>query len=263
MPKKFNPALKERAVRFPHRSGPAEPTRARSPSPFRSLALTTSQALDTEPSSGACSATNRPGATSEDNVAVRDLKAKVRRLEEEKRDPAFCGDFLRGGARRGQDDAPGPAPRSGRAGRGVDETRVARRRRGRPDQDAARPGGPDTGPGLRARAAYWSDADRRTLLAKFGLVGDHVARPAATLSPGERTRGALALLRARGVNLLVLDEPTNHLDLPAIEQLEQALESLYGTILLVTHDRRMLETVPLTRRWEVNGGRVTEVLPGE
>lgn len=99
MPKKFDPALKERAVRFPHRSGPAGPTRARSPSRFRTLALTTSQALDTEPSSGACSATNRPGATSEDNVAVRDLKAKVRRLEEEKRDPAFCGDFLRGGAR--------------------------------------------------------------------------------------------------------------------------------------------------------------------
>jgi ATPase subunit of ABC transporter with duplicated ATPase domains len=56
----------------------------------------------------------------------------------------------------------------------------------------------------------WTDADRRTLLAKFGLVGDHVARPARSLSPGERTRAALALLQARGVNLLVLDEPTNH-----------------------------------------------------
>ena len=109
----------------------------------------------------------------------------------------------------------------------------------------------------------WSDADRRTLLAKFGLVGDHIARPASSLSPGERTRGALALLQARGVNLLVLDEPTNHLDLPAIEQLEQALESFDGTILLVTHDRRMLEKVRLTRRWEVDGGRVTEVLPGD
>ena len=65
-------------------------------------------------------------------------------------------------------------------------------------------------------------------------------RPAATLSPGERTRAALALLQARGVNLLVLDEPTNHLDLPAIEQLESALASYPGTLLLVTHDRRML-----------------------
>ena len=53
----------------------------------------------------------------------------------------------------------------------------------------------------------WPDADVRTLLAKFGLKSDHVARPSASLSPGERTRAALALLQARGVNLLVLDEP--------------------------------------------------------
>lgn len=105
----------------------------------------------------------------------------------------------------------------------------------------------------------WSTADVRTLLAKFGLGTHHVDRPAASQSPGERTRAALALLQARGVNLLVLDEPTNHLDLPAIEQLEQALDSFEGTILLVTHDRRMLETVRLTRRWHVEDGRVTEV----
>ena len=61
----------------------------------------------------------------------------------------------------------------------------------------------------------WPDAEVRTLLAKFGLGSDHVERPADSLSPGERTRAALALLQARGVNLLVLDEPTNHLDLPA------------------------------------------------
>ena len=69
------------------------------------------------------------------------------------------------------------------------------------------------------------------------------APAAATLSPGERTRAALALLQARGVNLLVLDEPTNHLDLPAIEQLESALACYAGTLLLVTHDRRMLRAV--------------------
>ncbi|WP_226344510.1 ABC-F family ATP-binding cassette domain-containing protein [Agilicoccus flavus] len=107
----------------------------------------------------------------------------------------------------------------------------------------------------------WSDADVRTLLAKFGLKGDHVDRPAASLSPGERTRAALALLQARGTNLLVLDEPTNHLDLPAIEQLESALESFDGTLLLVTHDRRMLESVRLTRRLHVEGGTVTEIEP--
>ena len=105
----------------------------------------------------------------------------------------------------------------------------------------------------------WTTADVRTLLAKFGLGTHHVDRPAASQSPGERTRAALALLQARGVNLLVLDEPTNHLDLPAIEQLESALDSFDGTILLVTHDRRMLETVRLTRRWDVDNGQVTEV----
>ncbi|MEU3352378.1 ABC-F family ATP-binding cassette domain-containing protein [Streptomyces sp. NPDC037389] len=100
--------------------------------------------------------------------------------------------------------------------------------------------------------------DVRTLLAKFGLKAAHVLRPAVTLSPGERTRAALALLQARGVNLLVLDEPTNHLDLPAIEQLESALASYDGTLLLVTHDRRMLDAVHTTRRLEVADGRVSE-----
>ncbi|MEU7879296.1 ABC-F family ATP-binding cassette domain-containing protein [Microbispora bryophytorum] len=101
-------------------------------------------------------------------------------------------------------------------------------------------------------------AEVRTVLAKFGLRAGHVLRPAATLSPGERTRAALALLQARGVNLLVLDEPTNHLDLPAIEQLESALDSYTGTLLLVTHDRRMLKAVHTTRRVVVEAGRIRE-----
>ncbi|MFC9254321.1 ABC-F family ATP-binding cassette domain-containing protein [Amycolatopsis thailandensis] len=104
-----------------------------------------------------------------------------------------------------------------------------------------------------------ADADVRTLLAKYGLKAAHVLRSAATLSPGERTRSALALLQARGVNLLVLDEPTNHLDLPAIEQLESALSDYPGTLLLVTHDRRMLDAVATTRRLEVADGKVTEL----
>ncbi|WP_432900826.1 ABC-F family ATP-binding cassette domain-containing protein [Micromonospora matsumotoense] len=101
-------------------------------------------------------------------------------------------------------------------------------------------------------------ADARTLLAKFGLRAAHVLRPAATLSPGERTRAALALLQGRGVNLLVLDEPTNHLDLAAIEQLESALAGYPGTLLLVTHDRRMLEAVSVDRRLRVDAGRIAE-----
>jgi ATPase subunit of ABC transporter with duplicated ATPase domains len=100
-------------------------------------------------------------------------------------------------------------------------------------------------------------ADVRTTLAKFGLGADHVLRPAGTLSPGERTRAALALLQARGVNLLVLDEPTNHLDLPAIEQLESALDSYPATVLLVTHDRQMLDAVRITRHVQVEGGQVS------
>ena len=105
----------------------------------------------------------------------------------------------------------------------------------------------------------WSPADVRTLLAKFALGGEHALRRADTLSPGERTRAGLALLQARGVNLLVLDEPTNHLDLPAIEQLEQALDSYAGTLLLVTHDRRMLDAVRSTRRLVVADGLVREL----
>ncbi|MBM7519886.1 ABC-F family ATP-binding cassette domain-containing protein [Nocardioides nitrophenolicus] len=102
-------------------------------------------------------------------------------------------------------------------------------------------------------------ADVRTLLAKFGLKADQVTSLVGRLSPGERTRAAMALLQARGVNLLVLDEPTNHLDLPAIEQLEQALASYDGALLLVSHDRRLLDNVRLDQRWQVEDGRVTAV----
>jgi ATPase subunit of ABC transporter with duplicated ATPase domains len=121
-----------------------------------------------------------------------------------------------------------------------------------------------TGPGrlverFERRVPSWPTADVRTLLAKFGLRADHVEREVDDLSPGERTRAGLALLQACGTNVLVLDEPTNHLDLPAIEQLEQALESYDGALLLVTHDRRMLQNVRLDRTWRVDRGRVTEL----
>jgi ATPase subunit of ABC transporter with duplicated ATPase domains len=111
---------------------------------------------------------------------------------------------------------------------------------------------------FEAQIPDWAPTDLRTLLAKFGLAAAHVRRPAASLSPGERTRAALALLQARGVNLLVLDEPTNHLDLPAIEQLEAALADYPGTLLLVTHDRRMLDAVHTNRHLHVADGTVTD-----
>ncbi len=109
--------------------------------------------------------------------------------------------------------------------------------------------------------------DARSLLAKFGLESDAVARDARSLSPGERTRASLALLMAGASNWLVLDEPTNHLDLPAIEQLESALDTFDGTLLLVTHDRRLLEAVKLDRTIELGAGSpgmsLIDVLPHE
>ena len=112
------------------------------------------------------------------------------------------------------------------------------------------------GDAFEAAVPELTQAEVRTLLAKFGLKADQVTSEVGRLSPGERTRAAMALLQARGVNLLVLDEPTNHLDLPAIQQLEEALASYDGALLLVSHDRRLLENVRLDQRWEVDAGRV-------
>ena len=90
--------------------------------------------------------------------------------------------------------------------------------------------------------------EARSLLAKFGLRAAAALAGRPSLSPGERTRAELAGFVAAGVNFLVLDEPTNHLDLPAIEQLESALAQYDGTLLLVSHDRRLLEAVEVSRR---------------
>jgi len=119
--------------------------------------------------------------------------------------------------------------------------------------DQARVGFDGTGSLLDAFVAQSGlpQQDARSLLAKFGLEQDAVRRAAGSLSPGERTRASLALLMASGANWLVLDEPTNHLDLPAIEQLEAALDAFDGTLLLVTHDRQLLEAVTLDRTIEL------------
>ena len=119
-------------------------------------------------------------------------------------------------------------------------------------QDRAALSGPDTLLEAVRELCGLTNTESRTLLAKFGLGADDVTRSAASLSPGERTRAELATFQARGVNLLVLDEPTNHLDLPAIEQLEQAVDSFGGTVILVSHDRRLLEKMRLTRSVELS-----------
>ncbi|MGH9153675.1 MAG: ABC-F family ATP-binding cassette domain-containing protein [Acidimicrobiales bacterium] len=115
------------------------------------------------------------------------------------------------------------------------------------DQSRGAPAGGETLLGAFLAATGLPVPDGRSLLAKFALGAGDVDRPAAELSPGERSRAILATLMARGVNCLVLDEPTNHLDLPAIEQLEDALGAFEGTLLVVTHDRRFLEALHVTR----------------
>jgi ATPase subunit of ABC transporter with duplicated ATPase domains len=101
-------------------------------------------------------------------------------------------------------------------------------------------------------------AEARRLLATFELGADDVTRPASELSPGERTRAALAVLTARRTNLLLLDEPTNHLDLAAIEELEHALTGYPGTFVLATHDRRLLDTIGVTRTIDLSSTTPTE-----
>ena len=83
----------------------------------------------------------------------------------------------------------------------------------------------------------------RAELAKLDLFAQVVEKPIADMSGGEKTRVALAKLILTGANFLILDEPTNHLDLPAREAIEAALREFDGTILIVTHDRYLLDAV--------------------
>ncbi|HHD15808.1 MAG TPA: ABC-F family ATP-binding cassette domain-containing protein [Euryarchaeota archaeon] len=83
----------------------------------------------------------------------------------------------------------------------------------------------------------------RGILARFLLRGHDVERPVSTLSGGERARVALALLIARRKNLLLLDEPTNHLDVGSKDAIQSALSKFKGTIIIVTHDRFLLDSI--------------------
>ena len=98
--------------------------------------------------------------------------------------------------------------------------------------------------------------EAQKLLGRFLFSGwDEHEKPVAALSGGERRRLALAIVVASGANLLVLDEPTNHLDLESRESLEAALEAFPGTILLVSHDRALLDAVA-SRLLAVEDGRL-------
>ena len=87
------------------------------------------------------------------------------------------------------------------------------------------------------------DKDRRDILAAFGMAGEVVTKPLHMLSGGERNRTMLAWLAAMEANFLILDEPTNHLDLWSRQALEQAVRQFDGTVLLVTHDRYLVNAV--------------------
>ncbi len=97
-------------------------------------------------------------------------------------------------------------------------------------------------------------AEARSYLARFLFRGDDAFKPVAELSGGERSRLELAVLGVSAANLLLLDEPTNHLDIPAREALEAFLRQTSATLLIVSHDRRLLESV-CQRLWVVEAGR--------
>jgi ATP-binding cassette subfamily F protein 3 len=96
----------------------------------------------------------------------------------------------------------------------------------------------------------------RSHLAQYLFRGEDVFKPVRALSGGELGRLALAILSLSGANFLLLDEPTNHLDLPAREVLQQVLQDYPGTILLVSHDRYLVDQLA-SQIWEIQGGKLT------
>ena len=93
------------------------------------------------------------------------------------------------------------------------------------------------------RATGLTPNKARALLGRFLFSGEEAGKPMVGLSGGERRRLSLAVLVASGANVLILDEPTNHLDLDAREALEDALQAFDGAVLLVSHDRALLDAV--------------------
>jgi ATP-binding cassette subfamily F protein 3 len=114
-----------------------------------------------------------------------------------------------------------------------------------------------TGTALEAaqRATGLTPGKARALLGQFLFSGEEAEKPLAGLSGGERRRLSLAVVVASGANVLILDEPTNHLDLDAREALEDALQAFEGAVLLVSHDRALLDAVG-SRTVAFEGGRL-------
>jgi ATP-binding cassette subfamily F protein 3 len=103
----------------------------------------------------------------------------------------------------------------------------------------------------------WDRGQVQSHLGRFGFSGDAALRVADNLSGGERARVALAILMLTHASFLMFDEPTNHLDVESIEALEDAIETFDGTVLLVSHDRALLNALT-TRIWHLENGRIED-----
>src|SRR5215203_520377 len=122
-------------------------------------------------------------------------------------------------------------------------------------QDAEELGSAGTVLEAAQRATKLTPNKARALLGRFLFSGEEAEKPLDGLSGGERRRLSLAILVASGANVLILDEPTNHLDIESREALEDALLAFEGTLLLVSHDRALLEAVG-TRTVAVDDGKL-------
>ena len=111
------------------------------------------------------------------------------------------------------------------------------------------------------RATKLTPGKARALLGRFLFSGEEAEKPMDGLSGGERRRLSLAILVASGANVLILDEPTNHLDIDAREALEDALSGFDGSVLLVSHDRALLDAVG-TRTFAIEDGTLRSYLGG-
>jgi ATP-binding cassette subfamily F protein 3 len=103
----------------------------------------------------------------------------------------------------------------------------------------------------------WTRGQVQGHLGRFDFSGDTVLRFAESLSGGERARLALAMVMLSGANFMIFDEPTNHLDVESIEALEDAIDTFEGTVLLVSHDRALLDTL-CTRLWIFRDARMSD-----
>jgi ATP-binding cassette subfamily F protein 3 len=103
----------------------------------------------------------------------------------------------------------------------------------------------------------WTRGQVMDHLGRFDFSGDETLRRPGSLSGGELARVALAMMTLEQVHFLIFDEPTNHLDVESIEALEDAIEAYEGTVLLVSHDRALLNALS-TRVWHLENGRITD-----